>query len=293
MSETELFRNVVPFVVAADCGSFRAAATSLGVSPAAVSKSVRALEADLGVTLVARTTRSFALTREGEHFAALARQAVAAVRGARRDVSAMRAVPAGELRVSAPFLAAPLMGPALALLRARHPGLTVRLDFTDRLSRVAEESVDVAVRVGPLADSSLIARRLRATRVVTVAAPTYLARRGPPRDLDALAGHELLVWRAPNGRPQAWWFSSGARAVDAAVLTDHSPSLVDLAVAGVGVTQALDFMVDEHLRAGHLVRVLEHLTATGPEVHAVCAPGQRASQRVRAAFAAFADSFGG
>jgi len=289
--QLDLFRGVVPFVVVAEERSFRKAAVRLGVSPAAVSKAVQTLEGELGVVLLARGTRAVALTREGEVFFERCRSAVAAVQGAREALDAERRLPQGELVISAPFIVAPLLAPALALLRSRYPKLTFRLLVTDRLSRLAEEAVDVAVRVGELADSSLVARRLRATRIVTVAAPEYLARRGTPQRADDLDAHDCLVALGPAGRAFPWLFASGPRAVSPTLVVDHGPTLVDAALVGLGVAQVLDFMVEAPLREGRLVAVLAGEVAAGPEVHAVCAPGRRASPRVRAAFAMLADSF--
>src|SRR5262249_26766731 len=160
---------------------------------------------------------------------------------------------------------------------------------SDRLSKLAEESVDVAVRVGPVAGSSLVTRRLRRTRLQTVASPAYLARRGTPRTFAELARHDCLVNLAPNGRPRTWWFRTGGRPVPAAMLVDHAPTLVDALLAGLGITQLFDYMAEEHLREGRLVALFESEIADGPDIHAVCAPGRRAAARVRAAFEAFAD----
>lgn len=289
---TELFRGVVPFVAVAEAGSFRRAAVQLGVSPAAVSKAVRALEDELGVTLFVRGARTAALTREGELLVERCRVAVSAVRDARAAVDASRREPAGELVVSAPFIGAGLVAPALARLRVRHPRLSFRLVVTDRLSRLAEEEIDVAVRIGPLADSALVARRLRSTALWTVAAPSYLARSGVPKRVADLDAHDCLVLVAPHGKPRAWPFRSGEHAVRSTLLVDHGPTLVDAALAGLGVAQLFDFMAEDLVREGKLVRVLEAETAAGPPVHALCAPGRRATARVRAAFDAFADAFG-
>lgn len=289
--DTTLFRNVVPFVAVAEARSFRGAAAALGVSPAAVSKAVQALEGDLGAALFVRGPRAVTLTREGELFFAQCRQAVAALQGARQAVAAARGAPEGELVISAPFAAAALLAAALSLLRARCPGLHFRVRVNDRLSRLIEDEVDVAVRVGALADSSLVARRLRGTRLVTVASPAYLARRGTPASPDDLARHDCVVWLAPTGKARAWLFASGAREVEPAALIDHAPTLLDAALSGVGVAQVFDFMAEAPVREGRLARVLADETAEGPDVYAVCAPGHKADARTRAAFKAFADTF--
>jgi DNA-binding transcriptional LysR family regulator len=232
-------------------------------------------------------------TREGEIFFESCRSAVTAVTGARQLVEGARREPQGQLVVSAPFVAAALVAPALAVLRARHPRLSFRLFVTDRMARLAEEPVDVAVRVGPLADSALVARRLRVARIVTVASPAYLARAGTPRRPADLDGHDAIVAVAPSGKPYPWLFKSGACEPRPKALVDHAPSVVDAALAGLGVTQAFDYMVDPLVRQGRLTALFADEVVDGPPIHAVCAPGRRATPRVRAAFEAFAAAFGG
>lgn len=293
----DLFRGVVPFVAVAEELSFRRAAERLGVSPAAVSKSVRALEAELGLTLLARTTRAVSLTREGELFFERSRAAIAAMQGAHDAVERTKREPHGELVVSVPFVAAPLLVPALVLLRSRYARLAFHVRVSDQLSRLAEESVDVAVRIGPLADSSLVARRLRTTRLLTVASPAYLARRGLALSggtlrVDQLEGHDCLVLVAPNKKPRPWLFRSGPRPLPATMRVDHGPTLVDAALAGLGIAQAFDFMVEEPLKDGRLVELFADDAADGPDVSALCSPGRRASANVRAAFHALVDVFG-
>jgi DNA-binding transcriptional LysR family regulator len=290
--QTDLFRGVVPFVAVAEERSYRKAAARLGVSAAAVSKAVQALEADFGISLLDRTNRVVALTRQGELFFERCRSAVASVQGAREAVLATKREPSGQLVLSAPFVAVPLLVPALALLRSRFAGLTFSVKVSDQLSRLAEESVDVAVRVGVLQESSLVARRLRTTRLLTVASPGYLARRGTPAKVEQLASHDCLVLLGPNHKPWAWWFTTGTLPVPATLLLDHGPTLVEAALSGIGIGQAFDFMVSDHLRAGRLVELFAPIAANGPDVHAVCAPGRRATPNVRAAFNALADAFG-
>ncbi len=285
-----MFRGIVPFVAVAEAGSVRAAAVRLGVSPAAVSKAIAKLEAEVGLPLLARGGRRATLTREGEVFYGRSRPAVAAVEHARATLDEVRREPAGELVLSVPFVATGLVAPVLATLRLRHPRLRFRLHVSDEQARLAEEKVDVAVRIGPLVDSSLVARRLQGTRLVTVAAPAYLARRGEVRRIDDLDAHDCLVLVGTSGRPWPWVFASGPRPVEAVLTTAHGPSLVDAALAGLGVAQAFSFMVEPLVRAGRLVTVLADQAGAGPDVHAICSPGRRATPRVRAAFDAFADA---
>jgi LysR family transcriptional regulator for bpeEF and oprC len=239
-----------------------------------------------------------ALTREGEIFLARCREAVASIQSGRETVSESRRVPRGEVHVTTSpilsrFVVAPL-GPFLA----RHPRLSFRLTVTDRLVRLAEEGIDVAVRIGELRDSALVARRLRATRWVTVASPSFVARHGPPshpRDLERL---ECLRFVGPDGRPREWLFADpGSRQppypvrVEGRVLVDEGERLLDAAIAGVGVCQVLDFMVGPRISDGTLVEVLGSHAAAGPPITALAAPERGRSANVRAIFTFLAEVF--
>ncbi|MCW5804010.1 MAG: substrate binding domain-containing protein, partial [Deltaproteobacteria bacterium] len=181
-----------------------------------------------------------------------------------------------------PFILAPLVVPRLARLGAQHPRLAFHLHLTDRIARLADENVDVAIRVGELAPSSLVARHLRATRWVTVASPGYLALRPPPERPADLATHNCLRFLAPNGRPRDWTFAGAAQRVDGNLVIDHGESLVAAARAGMGICQVLDFMVGGALRDGALVEVLADFAAAGPAIHAVATPARVRSANVRA-----------
>lgn len=286
------FRGVLVFVAIAEESSVRRAAVRLGVSPAAVSKALLALEAELGVTLFVRGPRAVTLTREGETFLAHCRPALSAVESGRAALESGKRQPQGEVVITAPFVAAEVVARALALLRDRHPRLSFSLRITDRMTRLGEERVDVAVRIGALEDSSLVARKLGGTRLVTVASPAYLARAGVPRTPAELDAHACIAALGPRGKPHAWRFAGGAsREVRALVIADHGPSVLFAAMSGVGIAQVFDFMAEPHLASGALARVLDPETAAGPDVFAVCAPGRTASPRVRATIDALRESF--
>jgi LysR family transcriptional regulator for bpeEF and oprC len=288
--DLDLFRGVVHFVAVAEEGSVRRAAVRLRVSPAAVSKAVARLEAECGVSLLARGGRRATLTREGELFFARCRPAVAAVENARSILDEVKREPAGELVLSVPQVATQLVASVLAALRLRHPRLRFRVHVSDEPSRLAEERIDVAVRIGALPDSSLSVRRLQGTTLVTVAAPSYLARRGDVRTIGDLDAHDCLNLIGPTGRAWPWVFASGPRPVASVMLTEHGPSLLQAALAGLGVTQVFGFMAEGWIREGRLVQVLREEAGAGPEVYALCSPGRRATPRIKAAFEAFADA---
>jgi LysR family transcriptional regulator, regulator for bpeEF and oprC len=291
----DLFAGVLPFVRTAEERSFGRAAASLGVSTAAVSKAVRKLEDDLGVRLLDRSSRVVTLTREGEIFLERCRQAVLSVKGAREAMSDSRREPHGELRVTMPFILAPLVVPHLPRLAAHYPRLSFRLHLSDRVARLADESYDVAIRMGPLPSSSLVARLLRKTRWVTVGAPSYLTRRPAPKSLAELAEHNGLRFVGPDGKPRGWSFREESREVTVHprgnLLIDHGGTMLSAAESGMGLCQVLDFMVHDALRDGALVEVLSAFAAEGPSIHAVATSGRASSTNVRAFMRFLVDVF--
>ncbi len=287
----DLFAGILPFVRTAEELGFGRAAASLGVSTAAVSKAVRKLEDDLGVKLFDRSSRVVTLTREGAELLERCRPAVLGVQGARDAMLASRREPRGELAVTLPFVLAPFVIPNLVRLAPQYPKLTFRFHVTDRVARIVDERYDVAIRVGELAPSSHISRRLRATRWVTVAAPSYLARRTAPKAPADLVDHNCLRFVAPNGKSRAWSFAGGPVEVDGNLLTDQGANLVSAAIAGLGVCQAFDFMVEDAVRDGRLVEVLAGHATAGPEIHALASESRARSANVRAFFDFLVDAF--
>jgi len=285
--DADAFDGVTTFVTVADALSFRGAASRLRVTPAAVSRTIQRLEERLGVRLFERTTRSVRLTREGAAFAARCREAAAQVRIGRDELHAARRAPQGTLVISASPILGGVVVSATSVLLARYPALRVDLRLTDRLVKFADEDVDVAVRVGAPSDDAVVAHALTPTRWSTVASPAYLARRGTPESVDALAAHDCLRFAPPRGRPRAFSFLS--RQEDGAAISfdprgaldvDHGHLLVFGALAGVGIAQVLAFMVAEDVARGRLVELLGPFAAPGPTLFAVHA--RRALPRVRA-----------
>lgn len=279
------FSGVLPFVAVADAGSFHGAAARLGVSTAAISKAVAKLEAELGVRLVERTSRRVALSPDGVAYLERCRVALGAMSQARDEVATGRGTAKGELRVTVPFILGRRVVSALPRLLERHAALSVRLQLTDRWLDPVDET-DVAVRIGELPDSRLVARRLRLCRWVTLAAPSYLARRGTPRSPDELVGHECLRFLSANGKPRPWTFAragaAASHAVGGRVVIDQGELLLEAALAGVGVCQVLDFMFDPAVHRGRLVELLGEHAAAGPPIHAVATAGKLRTANVRA-----------
>jgi DNA-binding transcriptional LysR family regulator len=289
----DLFAGILPFVRVAEERSFGRAAADLGITTAAVSKSVKKLEEDLGVKLLERSSRVVTLTPEGASFLERCRPAVLSVQGARDAMLGTRREPRGELSVTLSFVLAPFIVPNLSRLAAQYPRLTFRLSLSDRLARLAAESYDVAIRLGELADSSLVSRRLRRTRWVTVASPSYLARCPAPKTVAQLAEHNCLRFVDPTGKPRELVFSDGARVKTRGnLLIDHGLHLLDAARAGMGVCQVLDFMVAPLLRDGSLIELLPAFAAEGPSVHALMTQARAKSANARAFVRFLVDVFG-
>lgn len=282
----DLFSGIVPFVCAAEERSFGRAAQSLGVTTAAVSKAVQRLESELGVQLLERSSRAVALTREGEAFLGSCREAVLHVHGARESIQRGRREPHGELACTLPFLLGPLVLPGLGGLSAQYPRLRFRISLSDRIAQLVSESYDVALRLGEPPEAGLSSRLLRTTRWVTVAAPSYLARRPAPASPDELAAHNCLKLVGPNGRPREWSFADGERGwrqpVTGSLLIDHGESLLRAAESGMGLCQGLDVMVSEPVRAGRLTEVLGRYSASGPPIYALLPAGRENTVKVRA-----------
>jgi DNA-binding transcriptional LysR family regulator len=283
----DLFSGVLPFLHTAEERSFRKAAAHLGVTTAAVSKAVARLEAELGVTLLNRTSRTVSLTPEGASFLEHCREAVTRMQAGRELLAQAQKVAEGELKVSMPLILGRVVVPELGRLAARHPRLTFNLSLTDRFSRMAEEGVDVAVRIGELEDSSLVSRTLGVPQWSTVASPVYLGRNGTPRHYKELERHACLKFITPAGTSREWTFKDRRDANPLTVKTpdafriDHGELLVEAAVAGLGICQAFDFMVAEYVRAGRLVEVLAPYCAEGPPIRALCLPRRQSTPRVR------------
>jgi DNA-binding transcriptional LysR family regulator len=198
--------------------------------------------------------------------------------------------------VSAPFvLGRVLLVSALADFYERYPALLVELELTDRLVQFAEENVDVALRIGPLGDSQATVRRLARTRWVTVASPGYLGRHGTPQRPSDLSAHQCLRFLAPDGRPRDWTFTGRERqeSVAGRLVANDGEALVAAAVAGVGLVQAMGFMVRPAVSRGELVEVLAEHAAEGPSIYVLSAPGRTRAARVKAFLDLVRELFGG
>jgi LysR family transcriptional regulator for bpeEF and oprC len=288
------FAGIEAFVHTAEQRSFRRAAERLRVTPAAVSKAVARLEERLGVLLLERSSRKVTLTAEGTSYLRHCRAALDTLSAGRDTVSQHAGTAQGPLRVTLPFILGPQIAAALPRLAARHPRLVFDIRASDRYVNLLEEDVDVALRIGHLDDSPLVARRLRVPRWVTAASPAYLARHGAPRVPDDLRAHACLKFAtagsaaASHGGVVEWRFARAPGGVGEPLklatqhTIDHGELLVLAAAAGLGVVQAFDFLVEPDLAAGRLVEILPAYAAAGPPIHALCRPQRQSTPNVRA-----------
>jgi DNA-binding transcriptional LysR family regulator len=277
------------FIAVAQRQSFAEAARDMRVSPTAVSRAVAALEEDLGVALLRRTTRSVSLTSEGAAYLERCRVAVDELDDAARSLRGENAEPRGTLIITAPivFGRTYILPIVSGLLRA-HPQLDVQLTLTDRVIRLAEEGIDVAVRIADLADSALHAVQLGKVRRVLVASPNYLAQRGAPTGPAQLRDHDLIAFNGftANGEwrfPQ--WGRRGIRC-EARLLTDCVEAAIEAALNDLGIARALNYQVDQHVRAGRLVYLLPEFDSPPVPVNLLFQSNRRGSPNARALIAA-------
>jgi len=280
--------GVIAFVRAAELKSFAAAGRQLGLSPSAVGKAVARLEERLGARLMTRTTRAISLTEEGELFLERAREALDGLSEAERAVQGAHAAPRGLLRVDLPAAFGRLVVlPSLGPFRDAYPGIELEIRLGDRLVDLVAEGVDAVVRIGPIADSGLVARRLGFQREVIVASPAYLVARSVPEHPEALDGHDLILFRYPtSNRPHAWRFRDSEqryeRPVTARVSVNDGEGLAAVAAAGFGLAQVPVYMARPLIEAGKLATVLDAFRDEGPPVHLLFAPGRQRTAKVRA-----------
>lgn len=275
------------FVTVADCGTFSGAARRLRIAPQAVTRGIAALEAALGASLFHRSTRAVALTAEGEALLPRIRRMLQELDEAERSVTGGQDEPNGLLHVTAPVTFGRLhVMPAIVELLARHPRLDFRLMLLDRNVRIIEEGIDVAVRIGHLADSALRATVIGHVRSVLVASPAYLAARGMPAAPRDLAQHGLIASTGPRGSNE-WRFEGRREGPDRARLSVNTVGAALVAArAGVGIANLLSYQVADALADGTLVEVLKPERPDLLPVNLVIDPGRARLASTRAFIAA-------
>lgn len=245
-----------------ETGNFARAGEQLGLTPSGVSRAVARLEARLGVRLFDRTPRAVRLTEEGRAFHAQVAPLLAGLEDAASDVSAARGTVRGRLRVNAdPWFARLVLAPRLPAFLARYPDLSLEIIVRDTPGDLVAEGMDVAVRFGNVGPPDLVARKLLETRIIAIAAPSYLKQHGTPRRPQDLAGHDCLLFRDPvTGKPFDWEFRRKGQVVEVAVtgkvLFNDLATKLAACVAGQGIAQSVTFGLEPHLASRQLVQLL-------------------------------------
>ncbi len=294
MNATE---DMTVFIAVADTGSMTRAGERLGLSPAVVSKRIATLESRLGVRLLNRTTRRVALTDEGRIYLDRARSIVEQVEDVEAALRGRQTEPRGVLRVTAPAsFGRSHISPWVPEFLNTYPGIELHLHLSDKLVDIVEEGVDVAIRIGEMRDSSLVARRLAPNRRVLCASPEYIAKRGTPSRPDDLVDHDCLMfndWRATH---QSWRFKGPkgqfSVRVSGRMVCDISEVLRDAAIGGVGIAMVSVWVVADDITAGRLVTVLDEYPLTDADIHAVYPHRRGLSPKARVWIEFLANKFG-
>jgi len=280
------FKQISTFAAVAARGSLSAAARAEGISPAVVSRRIDALEDRLGVKLMQRTTRRITLTFEGAAFLEDCQRILREMHDAETSVSLGGVKASGHLRITAPAgFGRRHVAPLVPGFLASHPEVSISLMLSDRIADIVNEGVDLAIRIGSLEDSNLVAVKLADNSRAVVASPAYLARHGTPTHPDELAGHRCLTLGPEANQSRGWQFVVDGEPYavrgDGPLECNDGAVLHDWALAGEGLAWRSLWEIGDDLRAGRLVTVLDEYAAPGTAIHAVFAGRRRLPLRVR------------
>lgn len=266
--------EMAAFVRVVDSNGFSAAAPALGLSPSAVSKLITRLEARLGVRLLQRTTRALHLTQEGEVFYAAAKRIVGEIETLENQIAGQSSTPSGVLRVTTSLaFSTHQLAPVLSEFLARYPLVQFELLPTDRVIDMVEEGIDIAIRIGRLADTSFMARKIGEDKRLICAAPSYLARHGRPQRPEDLRRHNCLVSR-DRTQLNRWPFKIDGQVVEievsGRVAVTEGETQMQLALQGVGIVRVTRLTLAHAIRDGSLVPLLGEFSAEeSVGIHAV------------------------
>jgi len=276
-------------MAAVEAGSLTAAAVALGTTPSVVSRSIARLEQHLGVPLLHRTTRSLGLTEAGRGYLEKLRQAFGLIDEAERGIQGLGADLRGRVRLSAPTTYGHFrLPPMLRSFAELHPNVEIEVSISNRNVDLAAEGFDLAIRLGNLPDSTLIGRRLEDAPVSVAASPGYLERMGEPATVDDLVMHRCLGFVLPStGRIIPWIFRQDGVDFDwtpsrSLQVSDDVLGTVSLAIAGLGICQLYDFIVDEKVARGELVEILTPYRGRSRPFSLLYPPQKRLSAAARA-----------
>lgn len=278
------------FVAIAEAGSLSAAGRRLGLPLATVSRNLSALEDHVRARLITRTTRRLVLTEPGLQYLESCRRILAELETAELRLAGDQAEPQGELAFTAPVVFGRLhVLPVVVAFLAAHPRVSARMLLVDRIVDLVEEGLDLSVRVGPLADSSLIATRVGATRYVACASPGYLAKHGTPSNPRDLTDHDCISFNTLS-LPERWRFYGQKRqvvTVQPRLSVNTAEAAIDAAVAGVGITRVLSYQAASRLADGSLRLILEDFEPEAAPVSLLHREDRLPQAKVRS-FVAFA-----
>ncbi|EMM0835702.1 LysR family transcriptional regulator [Enterobacter ludwigii] len=281
--------DVEVFIAVVEHGSFTAAAVALSTTPSVLSRAVSRLETRLGRQLLQRTTRRVGLTEAGRVYLEQARSAFSLLDEAERDGQGQEGDLTGRVRMSVPTTYGHYrLPPLLARFSQHYPRVQVDLNITNRNVDLIAEGFDLAIRLGQMPDSGLVARKLEDAALLLVASPAYLHRMGTPQTLDDLHRHMCLPFILPRtGRIAPWVFREDERDVDWLAASpietsDDVLGVVSLAEHGMGICQSYEFIVRDRIQRGQLVEVLPHLRGRSRPFSVIFAPHRRQSAATRA-----------
>lgn len=281
--------DVEVFIAVVEHGSFTAAAVALSTTPSVLSRAVSRLETRLGRQLLQRTTRRVGLTEAGRVYLEQARSAFSLLDEAERDGQGQEGDLTGRVRMSVPTTYGHYrLPPLLARFSQHYPRVQVDLNITNRNVDLIAEGFDLAIRLGQMPDSGLVARKLEDAALLLVASPAYLHRMGTPQTLDDLHRHMCLPFILPRtGRIAPWVFREDERDVDWLPVSpietsDDVLGVVSLAEHGMGICQSYEFIVQDRIQRGQLVEVLPHLRGRSRPFSVIFAPHRRQSAATRA-----------
>lgn len=272
------------FIRVAELGSFAAAAQQLGVARSVVTRQVAALEAHLGVKLMARSTRRLTLTSAGTAYLEKCRVILGLVDAAETDIAAERVAPRGPIRASLPLsFGFARLAPLLLDFAARYPEISLDMDFSDRRVNLIEEGMDLSIRITRRLEPGDVARRIGSGRLLVAAAPDYLARHGRPRQPADLAHHECLGYTAAGS--QRWSFTVDGQTehvpVRSRISANNGEVLAEAAAQGMGIACQPDFILARFLEAGRLQTVLEEFPVPELGIYAMLPGNRQIPHRVR------------
>ena len=279
------FHSIQVFVKVAECGGFAAAARDLAISPPAATRAVAMLEDRLGTRLFVRTTRSVRLTESGERFLQDGRRILLELEEAEEAAVGAHAAPRGELNITGPVLfgrmfVTPILGDFLDL----YPLVRARTLFVDRVVNLMDEGLDVAIRIGDLPDSSLIAVRAGTVRRVMFASPGYIKKHGLPQRPEELSSHRLIQSLAMEASPE-WPFQESGTPfsvrAEPRLRMNTNDAVIELAVRGWGLSRLLSYQIAPYLADGRLQTVLSEFELPPLPIHVVHQEGRMVSAKVR------------